>query len=184
MLRVQPLEVVADGRDCYRVRCQSADGEVVYEFTMDGGEGESRHMSNYEDAFYFVTYDDPDQLYLGWSIMSFDRARYYGVPEVQHLNMKPTSMIADGEPSAGQFQYRVVFEGAGGTAEHMVTVTGNSNTRIATWQYGSLEGQHNGVSWVADETGSALLYAILLFDVSRRSKDQAGERSASKPKRS
>ncbi len=165
MLRIQPLSFTADGPDQYRVRCQSDRGEdVEYTFSIRNF-GEGRRSLSHEDAFYFVTYDDPAAEWLERSIQAFDRARQSGfVPDCQAAQMQPLSLVVSGEDQAGRHQYRLVFESNGRETEHILTVTDKDDTRIVSWEYGSCEAKLNDGFWeFTDPDADSLLESVLMI---------------------
>lgn len=163
MKNIIPLNIAAVEPDLYRLDCRTKDGDVSFSFPMSWkGPKEKPHRSlTYEDAYYFVTYDDPEGNTVEKCIQRFDASR--------QQRKKASALIPECiriEPAfdSNVFKYVVVANSPGGQIEHLVSVSENDNTRTCKWEFGVTTAtlDSKGI-WTLAKDGDPLLQAILLL---------------------
>lgn len=157
MIRLQPIAIMLDDIDRYRVRFEGKNGSKEYTFSFDRSPDSSVLVSDQRE-FYFATYDDIGADCLQQAISSFDRCRTMGSSLDSRLipvciSVKSPSSTVDGEV------YAVQFVGCTGETVYQFAVEGSSV--IAPKEY---------ATGVKDESMLKQLYkAILAFYQSRHS---------------
>lgn len=164
MLHIQPLYLNADGADLYRLHCKLEDGEAIYNFgvSIDSVGGSSFRSLRHEDAYYFVTYDDPEGDTIEQCIKYFDNARQEKFASGE-LNLLPASIRIEPELAANPCKYTVTLGSAQNQTSHLVTVSEEGNTRTCKWPFGAASATlDNRGFWNFDKSTTNPLLACIL----------------------
>jgi hypothetical protein len=162
MLRAQPIEIVASGPDEYRARCLCENKEVEYRFTMEKSSLRPGARSlHHEDAFYFVTFDDPAVEWLEQAIAAFDRAIQEGFVDGE-TTMFPVKILAPREHTPNDFAYTVFFREGEATHERAFEISETGAVRKVTWNASSVEASLEDGFWKL-ATPNPLIDAVLFL---------------------
>lgn len=128
MLRIQPMCIMTDSVDHYRVRFEDKNGMIEdYTFSLTWT-GEVGVLNSDQREFYFATYDDPATKLLLKAIDFFDEARRCELRGA--ASIKPLCLMAD-QPRPVDHdnplvdhdnRYKVRFQTEGGEVECGITI--------------------------------------------------------------
>ena len=129
MIRLQPLSLLTDSADRYRLRCEGQRGIEDYTFTFERTP-EFAVLTSDQREFYFATHDDIGADIIQKAIDCFDQARCFSISEQSAL--VPVCITA--EPlSTGDSRYTVRFESPIGEVEHAFAIIDNLPTAQADY---------------------------------------------------
>lgn len=165
MKNMQPIKLAAEEPDLYRLYCRTKEGEVSFAFPMkwEGNKERGQRSLDHEDAYYFLTYDDPEGNTIEKCIFRLDEARQQRLADKDNVKI-PECIRIESLESNGSFQYAVVFSTPAGPTEHVVAVVENDNTRDCRWEFGSAQSCMDSKGfWQLPKDADPLLQAILVL---------------------